>query len=296
MKQENVNVGHGIGLLTNDRFFYLKNWIFAIEFYAQSQSGKCSEDWVDQTACENQCQTKKNISRSLLPPLPPMSYSSPPLSIIVLSLSLSWGRKWVRDIDIDKKYWEKKGVGRLVSRGVIEYSHGQNKRPSVHFVWEGEAQIERYWNIFLRSTMSKLRVDIIWLQNLSIYAGILMVGCKRVSAVDFQARGGEIFLKQLEKYFCKVWRNIDDWSPVKLGNMQVINPSAKSASIPGISLQILIRLQLHLGCSRGPSIHKGLICPFFWNITFFLGKRTFLLFEGSLSILRLQIHAKSFIW
>ena len=275
MKQENVNVGHGIGLLTNDRFFYLKNWIFAIEFYAQSQSGKCSEDWVDQTACENQCQTKKNISRSLLPPLPPMSYSSPPLSIIVLSLSLSWGRKWVRDIDIDKKYWEKKGVGRLVSRGVIEYSHGQNKRPSVHFVWEGEAQIERYWNIFLRSTMSKLRVDIIWLQNLSIYAGILMVGCKRVSAVDFQARGGEIFLKQLEKYFCKVWRNIDDWSPVKLGNMQVINPSAKSASIPGISLQILIRLQLHLGCSRGPSIHKGLICPFFWNITFFWEKEHF---------------------
>ena len=121
--------------------------------------------------------------------------------------------------------------------------------------------------------MSKLRVDIIWLQNLSIYAGILMVGCKRVSAVDFQARGGEIFLKQLEKYFCKVWRNIDDWSPVKLGNMQVINPSAKSASIPGISLQILIRLQLHLGCSRGPSIHKGLICPFFLEHYIFSGKK-----------------------
>ena len=166
-----------------------------------------------------------------------------------------------------------KGFGRLVSRGVIEYSHGQNKRPSVHFVWEGEAQIERYWNIFLRSTMSKLRVDIIWLQNLSIYAGILMVGCKRVSAVDFQARGGEIFLKQLEKYFCKVWRNIDDWSPVKLGNMQVINPSAKSASIPGISLQILIRLQLHLGCSRGPSIHKGLICPFFFGTLHFFWEK-----------------------
>ena len=209
MKQENVNVGHGIGLLTNDRFFYLKNWIFAIEFYAQSQSGKCSEDWVDQTACENQCQTKKNISRSLLPPLPPMSYSSPPLSIIVLSLSLSWGRKWVRDIDIDKKYWERRGLVGLVSRGVIEYSHGQNKRPSVHFVWEGEAQIERYWNIFIALNNVKASC---WYylapKSLNLCRNIDGGVQKGVSGGfpstrwrNISETAGEIFLQGLEKYW-----------------------------------------------------------------------------------------------
>ena len=33
-------------------------------------------------------------------------------------------------------------------------------------------------------------------------------GCKRVLVVEIQARGGEIFLKEVERYFCKRWKNI----------------------------------------------------------------------------------------
>ena len=92
----------------------------------------------------------------------------------------------------------------------------------------------------------------------------------------------------MKKYFWKRWRNIADWTPTE-GNMQAV--LVQAATIPNVVLQILIKLQLHLGC-RG-AIHTTLIwwTNMFWNIIF-LGKKDLFAFKGNLSPLHLQRHAK----